>query len=262
MAARSTLASLKTQARIVGALLMRESLTRYGRHNLGFLWLFLEPMLFTVGVTALWTALRTTHGSSLPIAAFAITGYSSVLLWRNMPARCISAIEPNLSLMHHRNVRVMDFFAARILLEVAGVTTSFAILVVAFLAVEQLVAPDDVLLIAAGWLLLAWFGASMAIVIACLAQRSDLVEKFWHPLSYLMFPLSGAGFMVDWLPPQGQHYALMVPTVHGTEMLRAGFFGSAVRTHFDPGYLVVWCMLLSLLAAALMRDVAGRVVPE
>ena len=69
------------------ALLMREVLTRYGRHNIGFLWLFVEPMMFTLGVAALWTAMKATHGSNLPIVAFAITGYSSVLLWRNMPGQ-------------------------------------------------------------------------------------------------------------------------------------------------------------------------------
>src|SRR6188768_1400084 len=89
--------SLAIERRVIGALLMREILTRYGRHNIGFLWLFVEPMLFTLGVTALWTATKALHGSNLPIVAFAITGYSSVLLWRNMPHRCIGAISPNLS---------------------------------------------------------------------------------------------------------------------------------------------------------------------
>ena len=76
---------------MIWALLLREILTRYGRHNIGFLWLFVEPMLFTLGVAALWTA-RAVHGSDLPIVAFAITGYSSVLLWRNMPCAAIGAI--------------------------------------------------------------------------------------------------------------------------------------------------------------------------
>ena len=44
--------SLGVQWRILGALLIREMLTRYGRHNIGFLWLFVEPMIFTLGVTA------------------------------------------------------------------------------------------------------------------------------------------------------------------------------------------------------------------
>ena len=41
------------QLRVIWALLLRESLTRYGRHNIGFLWLFVEPMLFTLGVRML-----------------------------------------------------------------------------------------------------------------------------------------------------------------------------------------------------------------
>ena len=96
------------QLRVVGALLIRETLTRYGRHNIGFLWLFAEPMLFTLGVTALWTATKTVHGSDLPIVAFALTGYSSVLLWRNMPGRCIGALWQNLALLYHRNIKVLD----------------------------------------------------------------------------------------------------------------------------------------------------------
>jgi capsular polysaccharide transport system permease protein len=30
--------SLVIQARVVGALVMREIITRYGRHNIGFMW--------------------------------------------------------------------------------------------------------------------------------------------------------------------------------------------------------------------------------
>ena len=97
MSATTFRRSLAIQGRVVAALLMREILTRYGRHNIGFLWLFVEPMLFTVFVTALWSATKAIHQSSMPIVAFAVTGYSSVLLWRNMPARCVSAIPDCLS---------------------------------------------------------------------------------------------------------------------------------------------------------------------
>lgn len=129
------------QRRVIGALLMREILTRYGRHNIGFLWLFAEPMLFTLGVTTLWTLSNAHHYSSIPIVAFAITGYSSVLLWRSMPARCISAIEPNLALLHHRNVRLIDVFVSRILLEMVGTSISFVVLVLFFWGIEWLSPP-------------------------------------------------------------------------------------------------------------------------
>lgn len=81
--------------------------------------------MFTLGVTALWTLSKATHGSSLPITAFAVTGYSSVLVWRNSASRCALAIEPNQSLLYHRNVRVIDLFLSRVILEIAGATISF-----------------------------------------------------------------------------------------------------------------------------------------
>lgn len=254
--------SASVQWRVIYALLMREILTRYGRHNIGFLWLFVEPMLFTTGVTILWTLSKSVHGSSLPIVAFALTGYSSVLLWRNMPSRCIGAIEPNLALMYHRNVRVIDVFLARLLLEAGGATISFIVLSLFYIYIGWLEPPDDVLTVAQGWLLLAWFGAALAMFLGALAQKSELVERLWHPASYIMFPLSGAAFMVDALPPAAQHYALYVPMVNGVEIVRDGYFGDQIRVHYDLPYLLGCCIALSVLALAQVAVINREITPE
>lgn len=259
---RPLLASLSVQKRVVTALLFREMLTRYGRHNIGFLWLFVEPMLFTLGVTALWTAFKAVHGSELPIVAFAVTGYSSVLLWRNMPARCINAVEPNLALMYHRNVKVMDVYLSRLLLEAAGATISFIVLSVVFIALGWMRPPHDLLKVAAAWGLLAWFGFSLAILVGSVSETSDLVEKFWHPASYILFPLSGAAFLVDAFPSNVQRLLLYVPMVNGVEMLRDGFFGDLVHAHYDASYLALWCMGLSALGLAKCRIISRKVTPE
>lgn len=254
--------SLAINRRIIGALLVREMLTRYGRHNIGFLWLFVEPMLFTVGVTLLWTATKSVHGSDLPIVAFALTGYSSVLLWRNMPGRCIGALWANLSLMYHRTIKVQDVYAARLLLEFGGATASFTALSLIFGALGMLAAPEDVLKVAGGWLLLAWFGAALAMLLGAMSHLSELVEKLWHPASYLLFPLSGAAFLVDALPLAAQEIVLFIPTVHGVEMVREGWFGSAARAHYDLFYLVGFNLVLSVAALMMVRHVGRRVVPE
>jgi ABC-type polysaccharide/polyol phosphate export permease len=260
--ATSLIKSWAIQRRVIFALLMREVLTRYGRHNIGFLWLFVEPMLFTLGVTTLWTLVGANHGSSLPIAAFALTGYSSVLLWRNMPARAIGSITPNLALMYHRNVKVMDIFAARLLLEAAGATISFTVLCTFFISIGWIKPPEDFLKVIAAWLMLAWFGTSLAIFLGAVSERSEVIEKLWHPTAYLLFPLSGAAFLVDALPPVAQKFILLLPMVHGVEMLREGYFGSAVRAHYDLSYMVLCCSVLSLLGLAQMRIASRRVMPE
>jgi ABC-type polysaccharide/polyol phosphate export permease len=250
------------QGRVIHALLMREILTRYGRHNIGFLWLFVEPMLFTTGVTTLWTLTKAVHGSNLPIVAFALTGYSAVLLWRNMPARCIGAVEPNLSLMYHRNVRIIDIFAARLLLEGGGATISFVTLSLFFMYIGWLEPPVDALTVIAGWLLIAWFGASLAMLLGALSERTELVEKIWHPVSYLAFPLSGAAFTVSALPPAAQQYVLYVPMVNGVEIVRQGFFGERVHAIYDAPYLIGCCIVLTLLALSQIAVANRQITPE
>jgi capsular polysaccharide transport system permease protein len=250
--------SLQIQRQVLHALLMREVITRFGRENLGVLWVVGEPMIFTLGVMALWSTAGLNHGSALPIVAFAITGYSSVLVWRNTVNRCNSGIQQNLSLLYHRNVRVLDVFVTRILLEEAGATASFALLTIIFLAMEWITAPSDPLTVIGGWLLLCWFGGALAILIGAATEYSELVDRLWHPASYLLFPLSGAGFMVDWLPPTGRDVVLLLPMVHGVEMVREGFFGSVVTTYYDPAYMVTCNLVLTLVGLFVLHDAARR----
>ena len=248
--------------RVVHALLMREVLTRFGRHNIGFLWLFVEPMLFTLGVTALWTLAKQLHGSDLPIAAFALTGYSAVLLWRNMPGRTIGAVEPNLALMYHRNVNVMDIFLARLILEAAGATISFVVLSIVFIAMGMIEPPEDVLTVTIGWFMLAWFGFSLAIFLGALNEEYQIVEKLWNPSAYLLFPLSGAAFLVDALPIGAQQMVLYLPMVHGVEYVREGYFGSHFNAHYDLQYMAACNTVLLLLGMAQLRKVSRIVIPE
>lgn len=254
-------AGLGVQRRVLGALFLREVLTRYGRHNIGFLWLFVEPMLFTLGVTALWSATKANHASNLPIVAFALTGYSSVLLWRNMPGRCIGALKGNLSLLYHRNIRPLDIYGARLMVEFGGATISFIVLTIAFCSLDWLAPPGNILEVCGGWLALAWFGGALAIWLGALSHDHELVDKLWHPLSYLTFPLSGAAFMVDALPPAAQHVVLFIPMVHGVEIVREGYFGARAHAHYDIGYLLTLCLTLSLLALVRVRQLGRSVVP-
>ncbi len=261
-AGKSLRQSWSIQRRVIWALLLREVLTRFGRHNIGFLWLFVEPMLFTLGVTAIWSAINATHGSSLPIVAFAITGYSSVLLWRNMPARCIGSLAPNLSLLYHRNVRPIDIYLSRLLLEAAGATMSFVFLSLFFIFIGWLDWPEDILKICAAWVMIAWFGASLAILLGALSERSETIEKLWHPAAYLLFPLSGAAFLVDALPKAAQDVVLWLPMVHGVEYLREGFFGSQMTAHYDLSYMAFANLLLTITGLAQLAHVSRTVVPE
>lgn len=254
--------SFNIQRRVIGALLLREIITRFGRHNIGVLWLIVEPMMFTLGVSALWYTAGLHTYTDMPIIAFAITGYSSVLVWRNTANRCSKAIEPNLSLMYHRNVKVIDIFMSRIILELVGASASIIILTVFFAAIGAMDWPHNLLLILEGWFLLSWFAIALGFIVGAISERSETFERLWHVITYLMFPLSGAVFMVDWLPAAAQKAVLWLPMVHGTEMIRHGYFGNLVPTYEDPLYFAATNLVLTLIGLALVRDAGKRVQPE
>src|SRR6266403_1848933 len=161
----SLLRSLAIQRQVLHALMMREIITRFGRENLGVLWLVAEPMLFTIGVATLWTAAGMSHGSSIPIVAFAVTGYSSVLMWRNSASRASSAVLQNKPLLYHRNVQIIDVLLTRTVLEIGGATASFIVLTLFFVYIGWMPMPVDLLKVLLGWFMLAWFGSSLALLI-------------------------------------------------------------------------------------------------
>jgi capsular polysaccharide transport system permease protein len=231
---------------------MRETLTRFGRRNIGFLWLFIEPMIFTLLIATFWTLTKGLHGSDLPIIPFAITGWSTLLLWRNGANRCTNAIRTNTSLLYHRNVTILDFFAARLLLEIAASTTSLVVLLVVLILVGVIDFPADLIAMVTAWLMLIWFTIGLGLTVGVLAERSEGFGRAWTSISFVLFHLSGVFFMVDWLPSKVQEWILWVPMVNGVEMLRGGYYGPTVPTHYDLSYFATFNAVLLLLGLFLV----------
>jgi capsular polysaccharide transport system permease protein len=257
--AQSVYQAFLVQLRVLGALFRWEVIQRYGRDNLGFIWLFLEPMIFTLAITGFWSAIKITRFSNLPIVAFALTGYSTILLWRNCAGRCSMALEANTGLLYHRPVRVIDVFLTKILLEVAGATMSFIVLGTLWVSIGWSKPPEDILVLLAGWVLLIWFAAALALIIGALTSLTEIAERLWHPTAYILFPLSGAGYMVDWLSSDFRAFVLWLPMVHCGELIRAGYFGSIVQTHYNVTYVVLVNLLMTALALLLIREASRRI---
>ena len=250
------------QKRVIGALLMREIITRYGRNNIGFLWLFVEPLLMTLIIVLLWKFIRADQYSTLNMVAFVITGYPLVMMWRNVSNRAIGAISANASLLYHRNVRVLDTLFARMLLEIAGATIAQIAIVGVLILIGWIPTPADVFYMLMAWLLMAIFAIGLGLVICSIAFKVEAFGKIWGTFSFVMLPLSGVFFFVSSLPQQAQQYVLWMPMVHGTEMFRQGYFGASVVTYESISYIVLCNLVLLLLGFIMVNDFSKGVEPE
>ena len=256
--------SLKIQVRVVWALFLREIITRYGRHGLGFLWLFLEPMMFSVGVTIIWTVGGMVHvqGQSMSPAGFALTGYSAIVLWRNMVNRLANNTSYNKGLLYHPNVRVIDLIISRGFLEFAASSMSIVLLTIVFWSLGLMGLPVDPLKALVAWTLFAWFVFGAGMVAAFLGESSEIFERVVHVILYLTLPLTGAFTMVAWMPPAIQNVLLLSPLVHGVEMLREGYFGTAIHAEYSVSFLIVVNMSITLIGLILIRNIRRQLIDD
>tara|TARA_R110002167_G_scaffold9750_1_gene45125 strand:+ start:371 stop:1147 length:777 start_codon:yes stop_codon:yes gene_type:complete len=248
--------------RIVGALMMRELITRYGREGLGFLWLIGEPLMFCLGVLLMWHVIKPDYEHGVRLGPFVMTGYMSLLLMRHQISYSLSAIQANIGLLHHRRITVLHLYLARNLLEFGGATGAFVI-VYAFLAgLGQVSAPHDWLLLYSGWLLLGWLSMGLAVMLSALALRFDVMERVVPLLTYALIPVSGVFFMVSWIPAPYQDAYLLLPFPHPIEMIRAGVFGEFVATRYNAPYALGWAAVFNFAGLILLAGAKDHIDAE
>ena len=77
-----------------------------------------------------------------------------------------------------------------------------------------------------------------------------------------MFPLSGAFYLVDALPNVGKSIVLMIPMVHGSEMLRHGYFGDLIKTHESVEFIIVCNLCLTFFGLLFVKLFSRGIEPS
>ncbi|WP_447762561.1 ABC transporter permease [Sphingopyxis panaciterrae] len=250
---------LDIKRRVVGALVIRELHTRFGRENLGFLWIFLEPVLLAVAVAALHGNYKLPISGNVQPVPFALGGYILFIMFRSVLSRAETLLEANRPLLYHRPVTLFDMLLARSLLEMVttGAVLFFLLLAANYLGLAEPI--HDPLLVLLALLLMSWFCFGLAMVVMAVSHESSFVGRLIHPMLYLTLPISGAFFLLAWLPENIQRAAAWVPTVHIFELLREGQFRDFDSARIDLVYPIVCSALLMLVGYAAIRFVRPRI---
>lgn len=246
------------QGRTIRALLVRDLMMRYGRDNIGFAWVVIEPMILTVGVMCIWS-LTGHEREGIKVVEMVLTGYMPLTLWRHLTGPVVGMFRANAPMLFHRQISLFDLVIARQFLEIVG--TSAALLVVySILNAMGLVAGIARLdLFLLGWAMMAWIGAVFGALLAAATERYEVAERFVQPIQYLNMPLSGAFFLVDWLPTWGQHLISFHPLVHCYEVFRSGYFGASIVTHYNLPYFAMCAFILSFISIITVHRIRSRV---
>lgn len=254
-------AGWRIQTRVIRALMIRELTTRFGRENIGFLWMMVEPLLFAVLVGVMWSVMRNNeHGVS--IVAFVVTGYLPLTLFRNSVGRSVKAFSANSSLLYHRQIKIVDFIFVRFAIEMVGGMMAYLFIGVVLIALNLFPVPSHVLYLIFGWFLYCLFTLSLCLILAPVSEMSEILEKFVPVCTYIMIPFSGTFNMMSWLPPKIRDVMYWSPPVNAMEMMRYGVFGDQVTPYYDPLVPLAVSIVLLPIGLTLCRRVRRTLVVE
>ena len=254
---RSLWDQLRIQRRVIWALTMRETITRFGREGLGSIWLLAEPAMFIVGVMVIFSQMES-H-ATYSIAEYLAVSYPTLLFWRNGTGRVTKAIEINRSLLHHQPIRPMDIIYSRILLEFSGSAGAFFVLYLIFIQLGICTWPADTLTMALGYSLVIWFSFAFVLIMAALAELSETIERVSHIILYLMLPFSGVFLPLYTIPEKFRTILLYFPLVDAVEYFHSGYYGDRLPTYYNLGYSIFVILAMTLFGFGLTNIAIRRV---
>ncbi len=250
---------LRLQLRVIWALMLRETVTRFGREGLGMLWMIAEPAMFVVGVMIIFSFIETGYPYGISPAEYLAVSYPTLLFWRNGTGRVTGAININRALLHHQPIRSMDIIYSRILLEFSSSMAVFLFLFPIFIAVGICHMPANILTMALGYLLIIWFSFGFVLVMAGLAELSETIEKTSHIILYLMLPFCGVFIPTFMVPEPYRSYLLYWPLIDAVDYFHHGYFGGAVPSYYHINYTLFTLIGITLLGLAISGIAIKRV---
>jgi capsular polysaccharide transport system permease protein len=238
----SLLGALLPQHDVVRALILRELQSRFGRNNIGYLWMVAEPMMLASVITLLHYFMHIGHQApGMGPYPFTLLGYCLFIVFRNSFNRADGVIEASKSAFYHAQVTPLDLMLAKMIVETIGVLSALVILMAIGILAGVAELPARPIYVFAAICAIASWTFGLALVIAAHTTTNHVLGHLVHPFSYFMVPLSGAFVTMAFLPGRAQRVMAWNPMMAMFELARFGYFRVATDRYVYPLYILAHC---------------------
>lgn len=251
--------ALREQVSVIWALMMREVMTRFGRHKLGYLWVFLEPIIHIGVWFVIRLAIRAGGGAAdMSPWLFLGTGVMPLVAFMHMNSYVGGAISANGALLAFPPVKTLDTIAARFLLESGTLIVVAVVLFTGLIAFGVATWPDSLGTLALAGGGMALLGLGFGICKAIAAAFFPVAGQLNVIVVRGLYLTSGIFFDPEKLPPDMQYWLSFNPCLHGVQLFRHGYSNLYVTNLADPWYLFSWALGLVALGLLLERITRHR----
>ncbi|MEM8695174.1 MAG: ABC transporter permease [Pseudomonadota bacterium] len=238
---------LTIMVRVIFAVILRESRTRYGNSNIGYAWAIIDPLVTLAVFVGAFSALGRSSPVAAPITVFFVTGIIPLFFWRGAVGQAANAISASLGLLSYPQVMPADIIIARLLLEAATTVIVFFLFLIG-LNILIGVSPSwffgDPLQLLLASLGLFYFTIGSAFLSSSLARILPIWKNIWGYMSRPIWLLSGLFFTLEQLPTGIRAYMTYNPVAHMVEWFRS----AAIPTFDSQAYSIFYPMAFATIA--------------
>lgn len=239
--------------RSVGALVLREMSTAYGRKPGGYIWAIIQPLATIMVMALAFSVLQRSPALGTSFILFKATGILVFQMFRNVSRMVAASLTYSGSLLIYPGVTWLDAIIARFVLN------GLVIVIVSFLILGGDIVIEGLTLI------LYWpailLSASLALflgfgfgVLNCyLSERIEIYSNIWNIATAPLMIVSGVLVLFDELPESVQEVLWYNPLVHVVGLSRMGFYSIYRPDYVSVGYVVVCALVPLVLGLILLR---------
>ena len=246
---------LRTQIRVVLALLLREARVRYGRSRLGYMWAIIDPVVLISALSILFSNFRGEAPYGTSFALFFATGVLPYKYFSNTASYLGAAFESNRPLFNYPVVKQIDTIYARFILDTATVIVVMCLVFGVLSFIYDIPPPHDIFELLVVFVLIAQFGFGVGLMNAVIRRKINSWNNLFRVIMGPTFFLSGIFYPLDSIPTPYRQYLSWNPIIHCVEGYRKAYYPDYRSFELDLEYLFWIGFLASVLGIALERVV-------
>lgn len=252
-------AAVFIQLRVLHALIIRETRTRFGESRLGYGWALIEPVLHILMLSLVFSVMM--RGQPPIGRYFFIFYYTGIIpyhLFVHTSSNMTYGIVSNGSLLQLPLVSTFDVVLARGLLELATDLVVAVVLLAGFTAIGLRAVPRDFGGCAAALLAIWLFACGVGFINAVVTAFWKGWDKIWAQIIRVLYFVSGIFYVPAEMPDRVRHILAWNPVLQAVDWFRESFFENYQPHWLDRGYLAILALWTLLAGAGLERRLRRR----
>lgn len=247
---KSIMYALKTELRVITALVLRETRATFGTSQLGYFWAVLTPIGSTFVLVAIFTLIGRVAPFGSSMALFFASGVLMIQYFNKLGSSLMTSLEANRALLTYPPIKETDVLIARFLL----IFCTYILIMFIFFTGLYIIAdtelpayPDQIIEALAALSLLGFgFGTTNAVLLTLWDSWRHIESILTKPL----FFISGIFYVPSLLPQNAINILQWNPVLQAIEWFRSGYYGNYNSTILDKPYLLFVGLCLTFLGLA------------